>query len=156
MPTLLAVVLAAQATGASPTRVAQTSPLAPQECVAVQVGLPAPGRVHPRRPTFSARSVAEIELTARPPRSIASRHLEFRLFLPDGNLYQKVDASDTTARAPRRRTPLPTARSRHPTARFPVAGTAIPTSSLYGVWSVVPYLDGRQAACGPVRFTIRP
>lgn len=42
------------------------------------------------------------------------------------------------------------------TARLPVAGTSITTSSLYGRWSVEPYLDGEAAACGPAaRFTIR-
>jgi hypothetical protein len=41
-------------------------------------------------------------------------------------------------------------------ARLPVAGTSITLSSLYGTWSVQPYLDGKPEPCGPaVRFTIR-
>jgi len=41
-------------------------------------------------------------------------------------------------------------------ARLPVAGTSITLSSLYGTWSVQPYLDGRPEPCGPAtRFTIR-
>ena len=41
-------------------------------------------------------------------------------------------------------------------ARLPVAGTSITLSSLYGTWSVQPYLDGATEPCGPVtRFTIR-
>jgi len=42
------------------------------------------------------------------------------------------------------------------TSRFPVAGTSITLGSLYGRWTVVPYLDGQSAPCGPSRpFVIR-
>jgi hypothetical protein len=41
-------------------------------------------------------------------------------------------------------------------ARLPVAGTSITLSSLYGTWSVQPYLDGAAEPCAPpTRFTIR-
>ncbi len=41
-------------------------------------------------------------------------------------------------------------------ARLPVAGTSITLSSLYGTWSVQPYLDGQAEPCGPAtKFTIR-
>jgi len=41
-------------------------------------------------------------------------------------------------------------------ARLPVAGTSITLSSLYGTWSVQPYLDGHTEPCGPAtKFTIR-
>ena len=41
-------------------------------------------------------------------------------------------------------------------ATLPVAGTSITLSSLYGRWTVQPYLDGQPAPCGPAsRFTIR-
>ncbi|MCU0479571.1 MAG: hypothetical protein MUE92_12685 [Chloroflexi bacterium] len=41
-------------------------------------------------------------------------------------------------------------------SRLPVAGTSITTSSLFGRWSVEPYLDGQATPCGPaVRFTIQ-
>lgn len=41
-------------------------------------------------------------------------------------------------------------------ARLPVAGTSITLSSLFGTWSVQPYLDGHTEPCGPAtRFTIR-
>ena len=41
-------------------------------------------------------------------------------------------------------------------ARLPVAGTSITMSSLYGRWTVQPYLDGQPGPCGPAtRFTIR-
>lgn len=40
---------------------------------------------------------------------------------------------------------------------LPVAGTLITASSLYGLWRVVPYLDGLSMPCGsPVTFTLDP
>jgi hypothetical protein len=42
------------------------------------------------------------------------------------------------------------------TARLPVAGTSITLGSLFGRWTVVPYLDDETAPCGqPRRFVIR-
>jgi hypothetical protein len=35
------------------------------------------------------------------------------------------------------------------TARLPVAGTSISLGSLFGKWTVVPYLDDGTAPCGP-------
>lgn len=41
-------------------------------------------------------------------------------------------------------------------ALLPVAGTSITLSSLYGRWTVQPYLDDEPEPCGPAqRFTIR-
>jgi hypothetical protein len=41
-------------------------------------------------------------------------------------------------------------------ALLPVAGTSITQSSLFGRWTVEPYLDDEAEACGPpARFTIR-
>jgi hypothetical protein len=41
-------------------------------------------------------------------------------------------------------------------ARLPVAGTSITLGSLYGRWTVVPYLDDETAPCGRSRrFVIR-
>ena len=42
------------------------------------------------------------------------------------------------------------------TARLPVGGTSITLGSLFGQWTVVPYLDDETAPCGPPRtFVIR-
>lgn len=42
------------------------------------------------------------------------------------------------------------------TARLPVAGTSITLGSLFGPWTVVPFLDDGAAPCGPSRqFVIR-
>jgi hypothetical protein len=51
----------------------------------------------------------------------------------------------------------PTARAQYELrARLPLAGTSITLSSLYGTWSVEPFLDGQSNPCGPAtRFTIR-
>lgn len=41
-------------------------------------------------------------------------------------------------------------------ARLPVAGTSIMTSSLYGKWRIVPHIDGSLKACGaPTVFSIK-
>lgn len=41
-------------------------------------------------------------------------------------------------------------------ARLPVAGTSITLGSLFGQWTVVPFLDAGTAPCGPMqRFSIR-
>lgn len=156
MPILATVLLASQVAGtAAAPRVAEPrpGPSAVPDCVTVRVGVP-PGRpVASRRPTFSARQVAEIELTARGQSSLAGRGLELRLFLPDGHLYQKLGVRDPASSRSNgnRRVPAGTVA----TARLPLAQTAITLSSLYGTWSVVPYLDGRPAACEPCRFVIR-
>lgn len=168
MPMLASILLASQAAGMAPgLRPADVPqrPLAFRECVAVRVGLPAGRRVPSRMPAFSARDVAEIEFTARGQRSLAGRGLELRVFLPDGHLYQKIAVPDPAAptsraapasRALVRREPAGGASRRLVTARFPLAGTAITMSSLYGTWSIVPYLDGLPAACSSSRFMVSP
>lgn len=45
--------------------------------------------------------------------------------------------------------------TRGPQARLPVAGTSITQSSLFGAWSVQPFLDDQTVPCGPTTtFTI--
>jgi len=58
----------------------------------------------------------------------------------------------TLGATPRRRGNTPGAA----VARLPVAGTSISLGSLFGDWTVVPYLDDQTAPCGPPRtFKIR-
>jgi len=58
----------------------------------------------------------------------------------------------TLGRTPRRRRLTPDAA----VARLPVAGTSISLGSLFGDWTVVPYLDDQTAPCGrPRTFEIR-
>ena len=58
----------------------------------------------------------------------------------------------TLGTTPRRRGGSPDAAI----ARLPVAGTSISLGSLFGQWTVVPYLDDETAPCGPPRtFEIR-
>lgn len=58
----------------------------------------------------------------------------------------------TLGTTPRRRGHSPGAA----VARLPVAGTSISLGSLFGNWTVVPYLDDQTAPCGPPRtFEIR-
>jgi hypothetical protein len=65
-----------------------------------------------------------------------------RLRRVDGYPQPLVEQEATPARLPSGQ------RGYQVSARLPVAGTAITTSSLYGKWKVVPHLDGAQAACG--------
>src|SRR5512134_2002547 len=100
MAILASVLLASQVAGAVPVpRAADTRPRPPalQECVTVQVGLPAGRRLATRRPAFSARQVAEIEFVVRGQSPLAGRGLELRLILPDGHLYQTLGVRDAAA-----------------------------------------------------------
>ena len=157
MPLLSALLVAAQAL---------TLPApASRVCLAVNVVDPAPERVSRTR-SFSARETVELELRAwLHPRLSGEHTLQLKLFTPGGYLYQEItvpyrrDAArrdfgrrhEDDARQSRRRRPFGRV-----TARLPVAGTAITLGSLYGGWTVVPYLDDGSAPCGRSRrFVIK-
>jgi hypothetical protein len=112
-------------------------------------------------PFFSASSTLDLGLAVavRPDLSPDAR-LELRLLTPRGHLYQSLavappapadpEAAGTTGKAERGRARR---EARTLSTAFPVAGTAIVNHSLYGRWTVEPYLDGQS--CGPpVRFWI--
>ena len=63
----------------------------------------------------------------------------FRVFTPKGHLYQEIRVQHRRHPEGRRNAIL--------SASFPVAGTAIHTNSIYGVWSVVPHLDDSPEPC---------
>jgi hypothetical protein len=65
--------------------------------------------------------------------------VSFRIFTPKGHLYQEIQVG-YRAESGKRVSSI--------SAGLPVAGTAIATSSLYGRWRVVPYLDGGTRPCG--------
>jgi len=150
------------------------------ECLAVKVASSAAqddaqGR---REPAFSTTRILELQLSTMLRRNLAGTHLlELKLYTPRGNLYQvlSVPFGDVSGGPPgpkpRRRYlagyPAPLDEKRPEPAEvegrqrlmlsssLPVAGTSIVTSSLYGSWTVVPYLDGRPEPCGTAsRFTI--
>jgi len=149
---------------------------APSQCQAVQVfSLRQPGR----RDVFSASRSLDLHLKARLGNDLEGAHtVEFRVHTPRGFLYQTLSVPYTLEPKPRPRTrkrkdggttgpealgEVPVLNeaevdsSGRPTleASLPVAGTAITTNSLYGRWTVRPYLDGQP--CGPAKpFTLEP
>jgi hypothetical protein len=137
-------------------------------------------------PTFSVAETLDVELRTRIRPVVTGDHLlRLKLYTPRGYLYQtftvpfrfesaEADRNDvqrqpeatrvvpgfprplpvqTLGAGPRRRG---TSRADEASARLPVAGTSISLGSLFGQWTVVPYLDDGTAPCGPSRiFVIR-
>lgn len=134
---------------------------------------------------FSARETLDLELRARLRRtdSISGNEtLRLKLFTPRGYLYQEITLPfyrrppDSKARqsnpyeatrvVPGFSRPLDVQKARNVRrgsrrylqveTRLPVAGTSISLGSLFGRWTVVPYLNSETAPCGRSRtFVIR-
>jgi hypothetical protein len=105
-------------------------------CGAVAVTSPDQPRTAGR---FSARKTVDLAFRMRLVRSDEEAHLvSFRVFTPNGHLYQEVQAVHRPTSARRVATIA---------AQLPIAGTPIATSSLYGRWRVVPYLDNNPEPC---------
>jgi hypothetical protein len=178
MPILGAVFALAQvgATASTPTRpdVRPPSESAANACLAVTVSSPEAPK---KRGPYSATQILDLQFGARLRRRLAGEHvINLKVYTPRGHLYQQVDVPFSGAAAPfaaggaeasasprMRRVdgypqPLPeqqlvavktsVGRAYQVTARLPVAGTSIMTSSLYGKWKVVPHLDGSLKPCG--------
>ena len=150
-------------------------------CLAVAVSSPEAPK---KRGPFSATKILDLQFGAVLRKRLTGEHvIHLKVYTPKGHLYQQIDvpfsgavtAAGATgaevASAPRMRRvdgyPQPLAeqslvavktsagRGYQVTARLPVAGTSIMTSSLYGKWKVVPHLDGSLKACGAATaFTI--
>lgn len=108
---------------------------------------------------YSAARTLDLELGVVVRREVApDARVELRLLTPRGHPYQRLRvARAAEARSPRtatsRERTAPRATPRALTATLPLAGTAIVNHSLYGEWTVEPWLDGEP--CGPsVRFWI--
>lgn len=98
------------------------------------------------RQKFSARTILDLQFEARGRRVEGPHVLHFKIFTPRGHLYQDIAVPFSVDPASATRASRKTARSPvH--ARLPVAGTAITNNSLYGKWSVVPYLDDSMKPC---------
>jgi hypothetical protein len=110
------------------------------------------GEGHRRdRPAFSAARTIDLGLEVElrsdrflDPRRPRVRSIELRLYTPKGHLYQTLTLSPPSAAARRR----PQHHATGWTGTLPVAGTAIVNHSLYGRWTVQPYLAGRPEPCG--------
>jgi hypothetical protein len=99
---------------------------------------------------FSATEILDLRFRAQLRKELEGPHtLQFKVYTPRGYLYQTlvVPLSVEPGAKPR-------SQPREVSTTLPVAGTAIVANSLYGRWTVAPYLDGKS--CGrPKAFTLK-
>jgi len=167
---------------ARPARAAEAKPTASESGTACRFlrvrGLRDDGSVRWWR--FSATDLLDLELVVGLPSQLTGEHrVDVEVYTPDEHLYRTLtmvlragEAAASPAEAPPPRRKLSDlarpvdvqqaerdARSRSSTVRatLPVAGTSIVSSSLYGRWTAVAYLDGSTEACvAPRAFRLRP
>ncbi len=93
------------------------------------------------REPFSVRKTLDLQFRMRlRTRDDEAHAVTFHIFTPEGHLYQQLQVSgavddeddDRVSRV---------------SARLPVAGTFIATSSLFGKWRVVPFIDDDTEPC---------
>lgn len=123
---------------------------------------------------LSATDILDLEIVVGLPFRLEGEHrVDVELYTPDGHLYRRLtvvrgSATADVSAAPRRKLPdlarpVEVRRDASSLARrasvrisVPVAGTSIVSSSLYGRWTAVAYLDGAADACvAPRTFRLR-
>jgi hypothetical protein len=143
-------------------------------CVAVEVSSSGP-MLTTASPGFSVTKILDLTFTVLLPTRIDGDHLlDLRVFTPDGQLYRSLalpvarrGQADATRSVPGYPRPLPqrtltrVARGKAffaaASVTFPVAGTDIVSSGLYGRWRVEAHLDGAEQRCAPAAwFTLNP
>jgi len=132
------------------------SPLFGEARVTLRVRSPEQGEGKPRL-VFSASEILDLEFEAllSGSRNTAHHQVQFKIYTPAGHLYQVLTSDLSPAPSTRARSPRREQSHRQVSARLPVAGTSIVTSSLYGKWTVVAHLDGEgKPASVPRGFTI--
>jgi len=130
-------------------------------CSRVYVSSPEANSTRRSRSKFSAAEIMDIQLRTRVSSKLEGRHsLEFRIYTPNGNLYQSMKLQFDAAAV---ETPPANGRSRgnrryhEVSTLLPVAGTSIVSSSMYGTWRVEAFLDGAEQGCSrPKKFVIEP
>ena len=152
-----------------------------RSCVRVEVSTDARSAPLPRpvlltnAPVFSATKVLDLNFTVLFPATVEGEHLvELRVFTPDAQLYRSLAmpvAPNVVANAVRNVDGYTRPLAQQPLARvsrgrqryaaastaFPVGGTDIVSSGLYGRWRVEAYLDGAKQRCAPAApFTLKP
>jgi hypothetical protein len=129
----------------------------------------------PDAPSFWATRILDLTFTVLFSPTMEGEHLvELRVFTPDGQLYRSLAMPFARGAQPNATRPvdgyarpLPqqalkqVARGRGlfaaASTTFPVGGTDIVSSGLYGRWSVEAYLDGAEQRCAPAAlFTLNP
>ncbi len=152
-----------------------------RSCVRVEVSSGSPAAPVPRSvlvpssPSFSATKILDLTFTVLFPSTMDGQHLvELRVFTPDAQLYRSLAmpvarsaAPNATRRVEGYARPLPqqalkqvargSGRFASASTTFPVGGTDIVSSGLYGRWRVEAYLDGAQQRCAPAAsFSLKP
>jgi hypothetical protein len=106
--------------------------------------------VRHRRPRYSAVATLDLQIRATLRRSVAlGTRFAFRVFTPQGHLYQTLPAVATVRTAQAGAVGAERLPARWPTATATllVAGTAIVNNSLYGAWRVEPHIEGDPRPC---------
>ncbi|MBZ5587162.1 MAG: hypothetical protein LAO05_01225 [Acidobacteriia bacterium] len=158
------------------TAVLAASP-ASSPCVAIQISS---AEETPRGgwgSTFSAAKTTDLTFMALFLSSASGEHLlEFRVFTPRGFLYRSMKVPAVLAQVGSGTQQRKLAGYPHPVTvkagskvvlqgttywrvdvPFPVGGTDIAATSLYGTWKVQAYLNGSDQPCGPAAsFGIKP
>jgi hypothetical protein len=147
-----------------------------RSCVRVEVtssaaGVPASrSALVPNAPRFSATKILDLTFAVLFAGRSTSGHLvELRIFTPDGHLYRsmampvagrgqaaRARAVEGYARPVAERPLTQVTRGRGlfsaAATTFPVAGTDIVSSGLYGRWRVEAYVDGSEQRCAPASW----
>jgi hypothetical protein len=108
-------------------------------CGAVSVSVV--GRRRAQEP-FSVRKTVDLQFRMRVRTRDDDAHLvTFHVITPQGHLYQEIQVADPVEDDD------DNDRVSRVSARLPVAGTFIVTSSMFGKWRVVPYIDDDAEPC---------
>jgi hypothetical protein len=93
------------------------------------------------RQPFSVRKTVDLQFRMKlRTRDDEAHVVSFRVFTPKGHLYQQLQVPQAVE-------PDDDDRVSRVSARLPVAGTFIVTSSMFGKWRVVPYIDDNPEPC---------
>jgi hypothetical protein len=144
-------------------------------CVSVEISSGTSAAAATAKPRFSVSKTLDLTFTVLFPVSTSGQHvIELRVFTPDGQLYRSmaIPIVDGTRAATSRTVPgypRPVAEkalarvTRGTTAYsaaaipFPVGGTDIVSSGLYGQWKAQAHVDGADSPCvSAVAFTLNP
>ncbi len=98
---------------------------------------------------FSATRIIDVEVEVTLRGRGSADGLALKVLTPNGHLYQMLAAEPEPLTRRGRDDRKADDKRPRALARLQVAGTTIVTSSLYGRWNVVPYLDGQP--CGRPR-----
>ena len=152
-----------------------------RSCVRVEVSSASPSAplsrsaLVPSVPSFSATRILDLTFTVLFPTTLEGEHVaELRVFTPDAQLYRSLAMPFARGAQPNAARPVEGYARPVPqqplkqvsrgsglfaaaSTTFPVGGTDIVSSGLYGRWRVEAYLDGAEQRCAPAAsFTLNP